>query len=78
VTRDLSGVYQCEVSEDAPLFHTDIRTAVMSVVELPTDEPKMIVDKKVLFANDNLKATCQVGTSHPTVNITWFVNNKKV
>lgn len=50
----------------------------MSVVELPTDEPKMIVDKKVLFANDNLKATCQVGTSHPTVNITWFVNNKKV
>lgn len=78
VTRDLSGQYQCEVSEDAPLFHTDIRTAVMQVIELPSEEPKMIIEKKTLYANDNLKATCQVGTSFPASNITWFVNNKKV
>lgn len=74
----MSGQYQCEVSEDAPLFHTDIRTAVMQVIELPSEEPKMIIEKKTLYANDNLKATCQVGTSFPASNITWFVNNKKV
>lgn len=78
VTRDLSGQYQCEVSEDAPLFHTDIRTSVMQVIELPSEEPKMIIEKKTLYANDNLKATCQVGTSFPASNITWYINSKKV
>lgn len=78
VTRDLTGQFQCEVSEDAPLFHTDIRFAVMQVIELPNEEPRMIVEKKTLFANDNLKATCTVGTSFPAANITWYINNKKV
>lgn len=78
VTRDLTGQFQCEVSEDAPLFHTDIRTATMQVIELPNDEPKMTVDKKTLYANDNLKATCTVGTSFPSANVTWYINNKKV
>lgn len=66
------------MSEDAPLFHTDIRTAVMQVIELPNEEPRMIVEKKTLLANDNLKATCTVGTSFPAANITWYINNKKV
>lgn len=78
VTRDLTGQFQCEVSEDAPLFHTDIRTAVMQVIELPNEEPRMLVEKKTLLANDNLKATCTVGTSFPAANITWYINNKKV
>lgn len=78
VTRDLTGQFQCEVSEDAPLFHTDIRTATMQVIELPNDEPRITVEKKTLFANDNLKATCTVGTSFPSANITWYINNKKV
>lgn len=50
----------------------------MQVIELPSEEPKMIIEKKTLWANDNLKATCHVGTSFPASNITWFVNNKKV
>jgi hypothetical protein len=78
VTRDLTGQFQCEVSEDAPLFHTDIRTAVMQVIELPNDEPRIVVEKKTISANDNLKATCTVGTSFPPANITWYINNKKV
>lgn len=78
VTRDLTGQFQCEVSEDAPLFHTDIRIAVMQVIELPNEEPRMIVEKKTLLANDNLKATCTVGTSFPAANITWYINNKRV
>lgn len=66
------------MSEDAPLFHTDIRFAVMQVIELPNEEPRMVVEKKTLLANDNLKATCTVGTSFPAANITWYINNKKV
>lgn len=78
VTRELSGQYQCEVSEDAPLFHTDIRSANMHVVELPKEDPVMHVDKSVINANDNFKAICTVGPSHPTANITWYINGRKV
>lgn len=66
------------MSEDAPLFHTDIRTAFMQVIELPSEEPKIAADKTILMANDNLKATCSVGKSYPSANITWYINNKKV
>lgn len=50
----------------------------MQVIELPNEEPRMILEKKTLLANDNLKATCTVGTSFPAANITWYINNKKV
>ncbi|XP_068156049.1 uncharacterized protein beat-VI [Drosophila tropicalis] len=78
VTRELSGIYQCEVSEDAPLFHTDIRSAHMQVIELPKDDPVMQVDKKVIGVNDNFKAVCTVGPSYPPANITWYINGRKV
>ncbi|XP_017037951.1 uncharacterized protein beat-VI [Drosophila kikkawai] len=78
VTRELSGSYQCEVSEDAPLFHTEIRSAHMQVIELPKDEPVMQVDKKVIGVNDNFKAVCTVGPSYPPANITWYINGRMV
>lgn len=78
VTRELSGLYRCEVSEDAPYFHTDIRAAYMQVVELPTEDPHMQIDKKVITAADQFKAACTVGPSFPPANITWFLNGRKV
>jgi hypothetical protein len=32
VQRELTGFYKCEVSADAPLFHTEIKTGLMIVV----------------------------------------------
>ena len=78
VTRDLSGNYQCEVSEDAPLFHTDIRSAHLQVIELPKDEPMLQIDKKMISSGDQFKAVCTVGTSYPAANITWYINGRRV
>ncbi|XP_039494847.1 uncharacterized protein LOC120453963 [Drosophila santomea] len=78
VTRELSGSYQCEVSEDAPLFHTEIRSAYMQVIELPKDDPVLQVDKKVIGVNDYLKAVCTVGPSYPPANITWNINGNQI
>ena len=78
MTRDLSGQFQCEVSEDAPLFHTDIRFARMQVIELPKIDPIMMIDKKIITMSDHFKAGCTVGTSYPSANITWFINGRKV
>lgn len=78
VTRELTGQFHCEVSEDAPLFHTAIRRSQMQVVELPKEDPTMQLSNKQLGANDNLKALCNVGKSFPSANITWFLNGRKV
>lgn len=78
VNRVLTGNYQCEVSEDAPLFHTELRTAHMQVIELPKTEPMMFVDKKMISFNDQFKAECSVGESFPPANITWYINGRKV
>lgn len=32
VQRNLTGFYKCEVSADAPLFHTEIKSGLMIVV----------------------------------------------
>ncbi|KAF7271629.1 hypothetical protein GWI33_015516 [Rhynchophorus ferrugineus] len=34
VGRDISGQFQCEVSADAPLFHTQLMSAPMTVADL--------------------------------------------
>ncbi|XP_017001636.2 uncharacterized protein beat-VI [Drosophila takahashii] len=78
VTRELSGSYQCEVSEDAPLFHTEIRSAHMQVVEMPKDDPVLQVDKKVIGVNDHFKAVCTVGPSYPAANITWSIGTRTI
>lgn len=78
VSRDLSGVFRCEVSEDAPTFHTEIKEARMQVVELPMDEPNLHVDKKEVAITDGFKAVCTVGKSYPSANLTWTINGKKV
>lgn len=67
-----------QVSEDAPLFHTEIRISHMQVVELPNEDPFMQIDKKVLGSNDSFKASCTVGKSYPSANITWYINDRKV
>lgn len=83
-----SGLYQCEVSADAPLFHTESSGSVMTVVELPSTEPFIIVNnptpelhnsinKIVVSYGDNFKVTCISPVSHPPVNFTWNINNEK-
>lgn len=32
VQRDLTGYYKCEVSADAPLFHTEMRSSPVIVI----------------------------------------------
>lgn len=81
VSRVVSGKYQCEVSADAPLFHTETSTAEMLVAELPAHKPILSVhgspssgSKKVIAIGEMLKANCVSGPSYPPVNFTWIIN----
>lgn len=90
VTRNHTGLYQCEVSGDKPLFHTLTRSAQMQVAVMPQMEPTIDVvggaatpppttahdiNKRYINYGDQLKASCTAGPSNPAVNFTWRVND---
>lgn len=85
VTRIQSGSYQCEVSADAPLFHTETSTATMLVAELPETEPVMTIygmpstdSKRIVAFGETFKSSCVSGPSYPSVNFTWIVNGMRL
>ncbi|KAL1502012.1 hypothetical protein ABEB36_007225 [Hypothenemus hampei] len=78
VGRDISGQFQCEVSADAPLFHTQLLSAPMTVAVVPVGVPLVLVDKSGLEQGRPLIATCHAPPSHPAGNVTFFVNDEKV
>lgn len=71
-------MFECEVSEDAPYFHTANKAASMRVIDLPKQHPQLKIDKKMLNVGDNLNAVCTVGASLPPSNITWYMNGRRV
>ncbi|XP_038218115.1 uncharacterized protein LOC119836740 [Zerene cesonia] len=78
VDRTLTGEYQCEVSADAPLFHTDIKAAEMVVVEPPFIGPNITSDRMTYVGGDHIQANCSSPPSLPAANITWYVNEQMV
>lgn len=62
VPRQLTGYYKCEVSADAPSFHTDIKSALVIVIGeygengvqlFESKRPRFLENqKKVLFIAD--------------------------
>ncbi|XP_068083965.1 uncharacterized protein [Anabrus simplex] len=74
VQNQLTGFYKCEVSADAPLFHTEIKSSFMTVVDVPAQEPIISVEKLRYAAGERIRANCSSVSSFPAANITWFVN----
>ncbi|XP_049815464.1 uncharacterized protein LOC126262718 isoform X2 [Schistocerca nitens] len=70
----LTGEYKCEVSADAPLFHTDIKTAHMTVVDAPTEAPLISVERQ----RDYIVANCTSRPSVPAANISWLINSHQI
>lgn len=77
-TRGLSGRYRCEVSADAPFFHTVYKSAYMRVVELPDAQPKMHAQKSWYSIGDMLRANCTSPPADPPANLTWLLNGQEV
>ncbi|XP_050524485.1 uncharacterized protein LOC126896079 isoform X3 [Daktulosphaira vitifoliae] len=75
IRRILTGFYKCEVSADAPYFHTAIKTKLTYVTDEPKQPPKLLVKKMKYSAGDHINVSCITTESYPAVNVTWFVNN---
>ncbi|XP_025409340.1 uncharacterized protein LOC112682813 [Sipha flava] len=76
VRRDLTGYYKCEVSADAPLFHTGIKTKLTYVTDEPSSPPVLQSNKMKYSAGDLINVSCIARESYPAVNISWFLNNQ--
>ncbi|XP_021942128.1 uncharacterized protein LOC110841141, partial [Zootermopsis nevadensis] len=78
VQRNLTGFYKCEVSADAPLFHTEIKSGLMIVVDLPEGDPALLAEKLKYSLGEKIRANCTSRASYPAANLTWFVNGQQV
>ncbi|KAL5239801.1 hypothetical protein ACI65C_007211 [Semiaphis heraclei] len=76
VQRELTGYYKCEVSADAPLFHTGIKSKLTYVTIEPPSPPKLQSNRMKYSAGDLINVSCIAGESYPAVNISWFLNNQ--
>ncbi|XP_072940881.1 uncharacterized protein [Epargyreus clarus] len=77
-TRALAGRYRCEVSADAPSFHTAVRSAYIHVVELPPERPSIKAEKGWYASGDTLRAQCTSPPADPPANLTWLLNGRDI
>ncbi|XP_065173665.1 uncharacterized protein [Atheta coriaria] len=76
VSMDNSGVYNCEISADAPSFFTGVQNGTLQVVEVPTHDPNITGLKHRYKIGETLKAQCTSRDSTPAANLTWMVNDE--
>ncbi|XP_071631209.1 uncharacterized protein LOC143903390 [Temnothorax americanus] len=74
---EAAGAYSCEVSADAPSFHTAMVDAALNVVELPSELPSIQGLKRKYHVNDPLRLNCTSGRSKPAANLTWYINDRQ-
>lgn len=76
VQLELSGKYRCEVSADAPSFHTEVVTTHLHVAYPPEGDPKLQLEKTRYAVGETLRGNCSSPASSPPTNLTWFVNGE--
>ncbi|KAG5868484.1 hypothetical protein JTB14_017926 [Gonioctena quinquepunctata] len=78
VERGSSGKFKCEVTADAPLFHTDMQIANVIVADVPSDVPVLKTETQKVAPGGQIRANCTTPGSYPAVNITWSLNGLNV
>ncbi|CAG0912624.1 unnamed protein product [Notodromas monacha] len=85
VLRNISlksaGKYRCEVSADAPSFHTIRESAPMRVYDLPDSDPVLSGTgaggmRYTISKYEWIIFNCTSHGSYPAANLTWQVNGK--
>ncbi|XP_035772869.1 uncharacterized protein LOC118456325 [Anopheles albimanus] len=74
VSMASSGKYSCEVSADAPSFHTLIKTGDLEVCEVPKHVPTIHGIRSRYRIGDIIRGNCSSHNARPPANITWYIN----
>ncbi|CAH1405397.1 unnamed protein product [Nezara viridula] len=73
-----SGTYKCEVSAEAPSFHSATAETSMTVIYKPTAGPKISGQKEQYLIGDEVNLNCTSAESYPAAHLTWHINDKQV
>ncbi|XP_048477757.1 uncharacterized protein LOC105395638 [Plutella xylostella] len=80
--RDLTlksrGLYRCEVSEEAPSFHSAEAEAFLEVYYFPREAPKVSGHERRYGNNEPLDVNCSSAEAFPAPDLQWLVNGQKV
>ncbi|XP_050725881.1 uncharacterized protein LOC127003377 [Eriocheir sinensis] len=78
VSLAAEGPFHCEVSADAPTFHTASDSASMRVVDLPDAAPLIKGVRIQYLPSDWVDLTCTSGRSRPPAVLTFTLNGVPV
>ncbi|KAK8747111.1 hypothetical protein OTU49_017000 [Cherax quadricarinatus] len=76
VTLGASGVFRCEVSAEAPDFHTESDVATMTVVALPEEDPSIRGAGFTHQLHEDVMLNCSSPRSQPPASLTFYVNQE--
>lgn len=77
VTLGAAGVFRCEVSAEAPSFHTESHVAYMTVVDLPDEKPRISVPQDTYQLEEDVFLNCSSPRSQPPAELTFYVNGEQ-
>ncbi|KAF2350626.1 Immunoglobulin-like domain [Trinorchestia longiramus] len=78
LSRKATGVMRCEISEEAPSFHTDAKTARLEMVDLPDSPPMLSPLQPVYELHQMVQLNCTSLNSSPPASLAFFINNEPV
>ncbi|XP_018006402.1 uncharacterized protein LOC108664337 [Hyalella azteca] len=78
LSRKASGVMRCEISEEAPSFHTDAKTARLEVVDLPDSPPLLSPLQAVYELHQQVQLNCSSVNAYPPPTLVFFINSEPV
>ncbi|XP_042876700.1 uncharacterized protein LOC122256228 [Penaeus japonicus] len=77
VSLKTSGKYKCEVSAEAPSFHTDSGAGELLVVHMPEHDPHISGMRSKYHVGDLVQVNCTSSPSKLAAALMWYINDKQ-
>ncbi|XP_058825795.1 uncharacterized protein LOC131685832 [Topomyia yanbarensis] len=74
-----SGIYQCEISAEAPNFDSVLGEGRMDVIYVPKDGPHINgSERRSYHIGERMDLNCTSGRSYPASTLQWYLNDQLV
>ncbi|CAL4082660.1 unnamed protein product [Meganyctiphanes norvegica] len=78
VGLEAEGTYRCEVSAEAPTFHTQAAVVEVKVIDLPDSAPRMAWHQTGYRVHDLVMVNCSSPRARPPPTLSFYVNDEPV
>ncbi|XP_037070540.1 cell adhesion molecule 1-like [Pollicipes pollicipes] len=77
VPLNSAGRYRCEIATEAPSYVTVHGQRYMSVVDLPSEGPKIAGARDLYRIGEPVSINCTSARSRPAASLTWYINGEQ-